>query len=92
MKQIFKVRVRQYATGEIAALSHHEMEAESITIDDVVMNYTIGDDNGGDETFREFDVVLSATPPERGHHVSVSLDVPDGAQEASVDVPEAVPA
>lgn len=96
MKQKFGIRVRQYATGEIVATSHHEIENEHMSIDDIVLNYDIGDaesEASGEEiAFREFDLVLSATPPPRGAQIDVAVDVADGATEVAVDVPDPVPA
>lgn len=88
MKQIFKVRVRQYATGEILALSHHEMGEEGCAIDDAAATYDI------DESmpFHEFDLVVSATPPSNATHADVEVDVPDGAESVDVDVPDPVAA
>jgi hypothetical protein len=92
MKQEFKVRVRQYATGEIIALSHHELDSEQVNFDDVALNYSIGGEDGADISCREFDIVVRATPPIATLTSDVEVDVPDGADESAVDVPDPVPA
>lgn len=93
-KQEFKIRVRQYGTGEIVALAHHEIENEQVTIDDVVGNYTIKaeEEDDAEVTYREFDLVVSSTPPDRVLPTEVPVDVADGASEAAVTVPDPVPA
>lgn len=91
MKQKFKVRVRLYGTGETIALSEHEMDNENVSHDDFADTYTIGEDEEN-LTFREFDLVLTATPPEKAKGIEVDVDVPDDADSVSVDVPDPVPA
>ncbi|MGE0022488.1 MAG: hypothetical protein AB7S70_02530 [Hyphomicrobium sp.] len=81
-KQTFKVRVRQYATGEVFSQSHHDQKTFNTTIDDVVSDIVDG------TPFREFDIEVTSRPPEEVS-VAACVDIPD---EASVDVPDAVPA
>lgn len=92
MKQEIKLRVRQYATGEIVACSHHEIENEGMDLDEIASNYTIGEDSEGEVTYREFDIIAYATPPVSMQHVNVALDVADAAETVAADIPDPVPA
>lgn len=91
--QTFKVRVRQYGTGEVISLTHYEIEEHSISLDEIADNYGIGEDENGEAvTFREFDLDVTARPPETMQEVDTPVCVADGAADASVSVPDAVPA
>lgn len=83
-KQEFKIRVRQFANGEVFAASHHQLNEGYVDLDD---------ESGHIEgAFREFDLTLSATPPDATDEPGAVVDVADGAQSVAVDVPEAIPA
>lgn len=79
-KQKFLIRVRQFATGEVFAATHHEMEHEGVDLDDQSRDV--------ESAFREFDLEVSATPPADEEAEDVAVDVPDDAELVAVDVPD----
>ena len=79
-KQEFKIRVRQYASGEVFSATHHEMEKGGIDFDEYTGNI--------ESAYREFDLEVSATPPADEETEDVAVDVPDDAECVSVDVPD----
>lgn len=83
-KQTFTIRVRQFATGEVYAVSHHEIEHGGADLDDIAQDV--------ESAYREFDLVVSATPPIDEETPDVAVDVPDDADSVAVDVPDIVPA
>ena len=74
----FLVHVRQYATGETFAVTDHEIEEDSVSLQENA------DNSGASGPYREFAVEITSEPPKILTEAAAGVTIPDEAASGLV--------